>query len=104
MTDYDGRIELPPPSLEALARAAEDVLGPTASEAMLTEGGKIFRGMGGYFLQGPAENVGEIISHASRELQDRLMSEAQMVRHMKAVKERAKYNDPKTNPMIKLGD
>ncbi|MBP7705811.1 MAG: hypothetical protein KA243_01045 [Candidatus Aminicenantes bacterium] len=98
----DGRIPLPPPTPEALAKAAEDVLGPTAPEALFEDGTKLFRGMGSFFLQGPDESAGTAIPHADRDLQEKLMSEAAKCRNAAAESERAKYFDPKTNPMIKF--
>jgi hypothetical protein len=101
----DGRIDLRPPSAEALEKAAEDVLGPTAPEALFNEGGKVFRGAAGnFFLQGPEEPVGVALVQADRELQDRLMLEAAKVRRATAEEERAKYIDPKKNPLIRGGD
>ena len=97
----DGRISLAPPTSEALARAAEDVLGPTASEALFEDGTKLFRGMGGFFLQGPDESTGIVLYEADRGLQDKLMSEAARSRGAIAEGDRAKYVDPRTNPMIK---
>ena len=98
----DGRINLPAPSDEALEEAAEDVLGPTASEALLMDGGKVFRGMGGFFLQGPEECAGVTLPQAERVLQDRLMEEAQKVRAARAEEEGDKYLDPAKNPLIKM--
>ncbi len=103
--DGMGRINLPPPSEEALTRAAEDVLGPTANEAPFPDGGKLFRGMaGGYFLQGPEECVGTPLAEAERILQGRLMAEAQKVRAGRAEEDRADYQDPAKNPMIRIPD
>lgn len=94
--------ELYPPSVEQLERAAKEVLGDTASEAMFEDGAKLFRGMGGYFLQAPDEIAGEIVSHASDELKGQLMREADRVRRFKREVERAMHSDPDQNPMIKL--
>jgi hypothetical protein len=101
---HDGRINLPPPTDEALTQAAEDVLGPTASEALLMDGGKVFRGMGGFFLQGPEECAGVMLPQAERILQDRLMEEAQKVRQAHAEEEGGQYVDPSRNPLIKIPD
>lgn len=102
----DGRINLPPPTAEALEQAAEDVLGPTATEALFPAGGKLFRGSvsGGFFLQGPEESAGVVLSQAGRELQDELIVEAQKVRKARAEEDRADYLDPAKNPLIKIPD
>jgi hypothetical protein len=92
---------LHPPTDEALERAAKCVLGETASEATLAAGGKIFRGMGGFFLQGPDEVIGESITHASDELKASLMREAARVDAFRREVERARHSDPDQNPMIK---
>ena len=98
----DGRIELAPPSPEALRQAAEDVLG-TADEVTLEGAGKVFRGMGGgVFLQPASEAVGEAVEFAPAEIQDALMAEAAKVRAAKAEAEREKYCDPCRNPFIKV--
>jgi hypothetical protein len=103
--DGTGRINLPGPSAEALDQAAEDVLGPTANEGLFPDGGKLFRGAGApgaFFLQGPDEEAGTILGQADRDLQDRLMAEAAMVRKARAEEEGDAYLDPAINPMIKL--
>jgi hypothetical protein len=103
--DSQGRICLPAPSEEALEEAAQDVLGPTANEALFPDGGKLFRGAGApgtFFLQGPDEDAGRILTIANRGLQDRLMAEAAIVRKAKAEDKGDQFLDPATNPMIKL--
>lgn len=100
VVDYLGRVSLPPATPEQLEAAAEDVLGPEANEAPIGEG-KVFRGTGGFFLQGPEENAGETLTAASREMQEALMAEARKVREGQADAERAPYLDPARNPMIK---
>jgi hypothetical protein len=98
----DGRINLPEPTAEALEKAAEDVLGPTAPEALFNEGGKVFRGAAGnFFLQGPDEPIGVALVQADRELQERLMAEAAQVRKAQADEGRKKYLDPERNEFIK---
>ncbi|MGA2360887.1 MAG: hypothetical protein ABSG73_00350 [Candidatus Aminicenantales bacterium] len=98
---HDGTINLPAPDEATLIRAAEDVLGG-ATESLFDDGTKLFKGGEGFFLQGPEESCGEILSTAGRELQDALMSEARKVRYAKAEAERQKYLEPETNPFIKL--
>jgi hypothetical protein len=103
--DGMGRINLPAPSAEALEQAAEDVLGPTANEALFPDGGKLFRGVGApgaFFLQGPDEDAGTILTVASPEMRDALMAEARKVREARAEEEGDQFLDPSTNPMIKL--
>lgn len=102
--DCMDRVCLSPPSPEGLEAAAEDVLGPGADEALLPAGAKVFRGGGGFFLQGLEDSAGEVLTAAPRVLQDQLMAEASKVRQMRAEIALADYRDPAKNPMIKLGD
>ena len=97
-------IDIPPATDDALQRAAERVLGPTASEALLADGAKLFRGgsSGLFFLQGPGEGAGELVTAAARDLQDQLMVEDAKLRAAQAEEERAKRFTPGTNPFIKV--
>jgi hypothetical protein len=102
--DCMGRINLPPPDEDALQLAAEDVLGPDADEAPFPEGGKVFRGAGGLFIQGPGDPLGESLATASREMQEALMAAARKVRKIQAEVEGADYIDPSKNEMIRFPD
>ena len=99
----DGRAPLPPPTHEALVRAAEEVLGRTAQEALFDDGSKLFRGINGFFLQGPDESVGIALPQADRTLQDKLVQEAARCRRAAAEGGLAMNLDPSKNPMIKFG-
>jgi hypothetical protein len=99
---HDGRVNLPPPSVEALAQAARDVLGEAGETHVGERGVRVFAGTDGFYLQEPDADLGTRVDAASRQAQDELMDAAAYVRAVQRAEESRRYTDPATNPLIKV--